>query len=460
MNNNVNSNENNADKNVIKCEKHSRTKTIAIVALAVLLAVAIAVGVTLGVTANNYMLETQGFYSKSYSQLVMDVNNLDSELSKLLILNSDEAREVALNEVSSIALSAGNSLENLPISQNGVSKLNKYFNQLMDYTKHLSKKIAKNDKLSEEEFEMLNKLYSINMQLKKSINEGYDSSLNEKNGSYSKGLFMNLQYIDPLDITYESMSESSFEYPTMIYDGPFSDAKKRAENDKGEVNFDLASAKEIATKFVKDVKNLQLMGGESQEQTVYSFGGEKNGESVFIQVSKQNGKVVLYDMYREIGGNNLSKEQGIEKAKAFLNENGYEGVELVWKDVKNNVLMLNFAYVKDDVVMYCDLVKVKVALDDGQIVGLEGLEYTNNLHKQHETKAKLTVEQAREKVNKKLQIQTSRLAIIPIDETDVLAYEFSGQFEDMTFYVYIDAMSGKEVNTLRVIRGTEGELVL
>ncbi|MEG1520787.1 MAG: germination protein YpeB, partial [Clostridia bacterium] len=206
-------------------QRKNTAKTVAIIVLAVLLSFAIGVSVALGIVARNYMIETESYYKKAYNQLVMDVNDLDSELSKLFVMNSDEARAIALSEVSSIAVSAESSLENLPISKDGVSQLTKYFNQLMDYSKFLTKKVVKEEDISDEDLQTLEKLFAVNTKLKKSINEGFEKASND-NGLYSKGLLMNLNYIDPLDITYGVVSEGSFEYPTMIYEGPFSDKKK------------------------------------------------------------------------------------------------------------------------------------------------------------------------------------------------------------------------------------------
>ncbi|MEG1804971.1 MAG: germination protein YpeB [Clostridia bacterium] len=279
-------------------QRKNTAKTVAIIVLAVLLSFAIGVSVALGIVARNYMIETESYYKKAYNQLVMDVNDLDSELSKLFVMNSDEARAITLSEVSSIAVSAESSLENLPISKDGVSQLTKYFNQLMDYSKFLTKKVVKEEDISDEDLQTLQKLFAVNTKLKESINEGFEKASND-NGLYSKGLLMNLNYIDPLDITYGVVSEGSFEYPTMIYDGPFSDKKKEAEEKPVEVKFSKEQATEIARKFDEKVANLEL-NGEEKDSLVYSFSGEKNGQNVYIQVSKESGKVVLFDMYRVV----------------------------------------------------------------------------------------------------------------------------------------------------------------
>ena len=39
---------------------------------------------------------------------------------------------------------------------------------------------------------------------------------------------------------------------------------------------------------------------------------------------------------------------------------------------------INYAYVQNNVVIYSDLIKVKIALDNGEVLGIESTGYLNN----------------------------------------------------------------------------------
>ena len=43
---------------------------------------------------------------------------------------------------------------------------------------------------------------------------------------------------------------------------------------------------------------------------------------------------------------------------------------------------------------------------------------------------------------------------------EALAYEFSGTAGGATYYVYIDAADGKEIEIFRVVETTEGRLLI
>ena len=73
----------------------------------------------------------------------------------------------------------------------------------------------------------------------------------------------------------------------------------------------------------------------------------------------------------------------------------------------------------------------------------------------------LSSEEAKQKVNGNIQIENSRLAIIPIGtSSEVLAYEFVGEYNGETYYVYVDSQSGKEVEIFKVVKTTEGTLLM
>ena len=50
-----------------------------------------------------------------------------------------------------------------------------------------------------------------------------------------------------------------------------------------------------------------------------------------------------------------------------------------------------------------------------------------------------------------LEVESSRLAIIPTEGGEVLAYEFCGTYGGRTYYVYLDADTGREVDVFTVV---------
>ena len=130
-------------------------------------------------------------------------------------------------------------------------------------------------------------------------------------------------------------------------------------------------------------------------------------------------------------------------------------------DRSNNVATINYAYVQNGVTMYSDLIKVKIALDNGDIIGFESRGYLMS-HKQRDIPQNLISEAAaKAKINPHLTIRTSSMAMIPLEsKREVLCYAFQGSFDDQNFIIYINAATGKEEKILMLIESEDGILTM
>lgn len=440
-------------------KKHKRLNgyKIANIVLVIFLSVAVlGVGI-LYTTSRTYMNLAESSYNKAYNQLVMDINNLEANLSKTFVANTPTMQIRTLSDVTAIAVSAENDLASLPTDEENEKIVSKFFNQLSDYTKYLTIKVSKGEQLNDKERENLKKLYDINLSLKSAINESYTDNIAEEK-PFSKGILMRSEVVNPLDLAYNMVDEGSIEYPTLIYDGPFSDEKEKAENELSDKGVTESEAMDIVIKAFKELKDVRSFGEINTEDTsVYSFGGKMDNREVYIQVAKDVGKVVLYTSYREVTEEKISEEDAIEKGLCCSKQLGYENIKEVWKTKSNGILTVNYAGIQDDVIIYSELVKVQIALDNGDIIGLEGIHYLTDVNKSRDLTPELSESEARKIVSDKLEISSTRLTVIPLNGNEKLAYEFVGTYEGMKFYVYIDADTGEELQTLRVIVGTEGE---
>ena len=126
---------------------------------------------------------------------------------------------------------------------------------------------------------------------------------------------------------------------------------------------------------------------------------------------------------------------------------------------QDGIMTINYAYNQDGVVMYPDLIKVKVALDNGEVLGIETTGYLNNHTERTFTKAKISIEEAKSKLNKSLEITSEGMAIIPTEwKTEILCYEFKGKIDDTDFLVYTNVETGREENILVIIDTPNGIL--
>ena len=125
------------------------------------------------------------------------------------------------------------------------------------------------------------------------------------------------------------------------------------------------------------------------------------------------------------------------------------------------MLTINFAYEQNGVIIYPDLIKIKIALDNGQIMGMETSGYLNSHYVRNIENPKITLEEAKKTLNKKLEVESEKLAIIPTEyQTEILCYEFKGKVNDKNYIVYINAENGREEDILLIVDTGNGTLTI
>jgi spore germination protein len=114
-------------------------------------------------------------------------------------------------------------------------------------------------------------------------------------------------------------------------------------------------------------------------------------------------------------------------------------------DEFQNAATIIFAKMQDNVIVYPEKLTVKVALDDGSVVGFQAADYLME-HKTHKwASPKINLEQAKKELDPKFAIKSSALALIKNEmNEDVLCYEIIGKTNGNNYKIYINTQSGYE----------------
>ena len=133
----------------------------------------------------------------------------------------------------------------------------------------------------------------------------------------------------------------------------------------------------------------------------------------------------------------------------------------VWSYTSGSTTYLNFACDKDGIIAYPDLIKVKVCRERGVVSGFDADEYYMNHTQRTIEEPKYTLNDAYEKVSKELEIRSSATVIIPTDGgNEKLAYEFIGDYNGESYYVYIDANTLMQADIFKVVNTEQGRLLI
>lgn len=267
--------------------------------------------------------------------------------------------------------------------------------------------------------------------------------------------------------TFTNLDENFGEYAGLIYDGAFSEHMESAEK-KGLVGdeIDEERAKQIAKEFIGEDRIAELNSNgiiENGDIQVYDFSSKlKDGDSnnpLTISISKIGGHIVNMNYNRNVEAEVISMENADKIGKEFLDSRGIPNMKETYYLKEGGIVTINYAYVQDGVTVYPDLIKLKIALDNGEVLGIETRGYLNNHTERKIPNAKISIEEAKANLNKNLTITSEGLAIVPTEwKTEIFCYEFKGKIEDTDFIVYINAETGREENVLVIINTPNGTL--
>ena len=399
---------------------------------------------------------------KNFYELVGCVDAIDNNLSKAIVSNDNEHLQVIFGEITVQSNIATENLSNLAIHDEEKFYTMKFINQVGDYSKYLQSKLIYGEKLSSSDYESLNNIYEINKKLKSELS----ALASEIDENFNFASIYEAKQDNLIISKFKNLEEESIKYPHMIYDGAFSDGvdKNLAVALLNEKEVDKIKAEEVFKNAFKayGISNVVLMG-ETKDKVIetYNFDADlDDGTVISATISKKGGKIINFNNFRPAENVNYSQVDTLNIAEEFLNSIGLKGMKAVCKTQTASNDTYNFAYYENEIVHYPDLVKVNVCRERGIVCSMEAKSYYLN-HKQRVVgKAEISIESAKEKVSNKINVTSQRLALVPSGKKEVLAYEFVGEYNNETYYVYINAKTGKEVDVFKVVKTTEGDLLV
>lgn len=389
-----------------------------------------------------------------YHRIDDDLNDVDVSLSKLSAASSPRQTVLLLGDVWRATGSAGSAMALLPLSHADSCDMSQFVTRCGDYAHALMGRVLQGRALTEEDRRQLQDMRTACARIRQAAGDAI------QNGDYVAA--------DAVDggCYEQTQSEAAIsEYPTLIYDGPFSEsAENQAPKAAPGERITAQQAQRIAQKlFPGEVGEPVYVAGALP---VYELTIETadRGE-VSLSLTEQGGELLSFMASPTGDRNDPPSDQESRKLKesalSFLRELGIEDPTAAYAQYYQGVAVLNFAPRQEGVILYSDLIKVYLDRDTGEVIGLDARNYRLNHRTRELPRPRITEKQAAEYVSDSLRIEHTDLALIPLtQQTEVLCYEFKAT-RDGTFYiVYINALTGEEEQIFEVINSQEGDLVV
>lgn len=403
----------------------------------------------------------------TYAQRVLETQEhlqaISLKLGKAPVASDAGTQVELLTGISRQADSVVGGLAALPLSHVAMSDTMKFCNQLSEYTMGLALEIASGMALSASDIEELKTLENQCTLLLGQFVTARDTMLRESlRLSAGPSVFYSEMQLSARPLEQVADADNGMDYPSMIYDGAFSDARHAGTPKAlGDTFIGQEDALEIARAFVGADRVMSAAPAPDSGGQIPCYGVSltlNDGVVLNADVTRQGGKLLWIMPEHASFSATMTLEECTEAALRFLSSQGYGEMEANYYQVYDGLAVINFVAVQDGVLLYPDLVKVQIRMDTGELVGLEANNYLMNHTHRSELAPALSEEEALAAVSAKLSADSARLCVIPHRETERLCYEVSGSYAGNEYSVYIDAVTGQEVEILMLVDSTDGRL--
>lgn len=398
---------------------------------------------------------------RSLSTLEACMSSINTNLTKGLYANTTPMLSSMAISLTRDAASAKNSLSALPLSDTQLDNMLKFLSQVGAFVSTLDRKLSLGEPITSEERNQLKQLIDVSQKLLSeldTITQGVEDgsvSFKQAGSTLQKSADQSVQ----IDSAFGDAEQTLTDYPTLIYDGPFSDhiLNQTPKTLEGKSDVSKEKALEIASDFI------------GIDKSTLRFDSETNGvietynffvDSINISVCKKGGAVLYLLGSSNAGESVISPEQAVENAKNFLSAKGYENMKESYYSTQDGICTVNFAYENEGVICYPDLIKLSVSLETGNIISFDARGYIMNHTDRPPVQSKISADEAKMSVSDYLTVMSSRLAVIPTDyKTEKTAYEFHCKTPDeQEVLVYIDVLTAKEDDILLLLYSDGGIL--
>ncbi|WP_121639786.1 germination protein YpeB [Virgibacillus sp. Bac330] len=402
---------------------------------------------------NAVLIQAENTYQRAFHDLTYRVDVLNDKIGSALAMNSNQQLSPQLVEIWRITSEALSDVGQLPLGLLPFNKTEEFLANIGEFTYRTAVRDLKKEPLSDQETKALEKLYNQSGEIKDELRKVQHTTLEN-----------NLRWMD----VQLALANEDQQLDNTIIDG-FKTVEKKVDGfteGGGDTSTSNKSVRDHEFKFLTGnqmtnenalTKASKLLGvknkdklritesGKGADVPVYSVSYHNEEESGYLDLSQKGGHPLTLLINRPINQKKISLNEAMRKAEKYLKTNQFENMTVFQSAQYGDIGAFSFLYNKDGIRYYSDALEVKVALDNGEILGLTAIDYFMNHVDREKVEPKISVDEAKEMVNPNVDIQEEYLAVIDNDlGEEVLTYEFLGTMGNETYRIFINANDGRE----------------
>ncbi|TFE03102.1 germination protein YpeB [Jeotgalibacillus salarius] len=391
-------------------------------------------------------------YQRAFHEMTFQMDLLHDEIGSTLAMNGGRTLSPALTEVWRLTSMIHSDIGQLPLGILPFSEMEKFLMSIGEFSFRTSVRDLSSEPLTDDEYEKLEQLYSQSADIQNELRNIQSKILEEKlswldleelmatEDAKAQPVVDGFAKVDGAVKGYASETFAPTEQETA------SERRRQLEHLEGEKITDKDALKIAAQFSGNKMENANV--SHSLEGSPYPFVTVTMPESTFsMDISSKGGYPLYMIKDRNISNATLSLNEAVTEAEKFLIKNQLKDLKLDKSQQNDHSASLTFSrYVsEEDVWILDDSVYLKVALDNGEVLGFTGYDYWAGHGEIEIPEAEITEDEALDLLHSKFKNEETRMVLIrnELDE-HVFCYEFTGMTNSETFRIYINAINGQE----------------
>jgi hypothetical protein len=414
-----------------------------------------------------YEINAENQYQRAFEDLTNHVGNMETAMSKALVAGSFPQSIRLLTGAWREANSCQNELGQLPLTSMELSRFKMLFAESSTFCFNSAQnKLLKGTNIDGQEWNTLRSLRDQTQLVSRHLNNLRSQFYNnrarwlqvDRLGTIgASGLAASLN-TNKVTKSFLMLEDGLKRVPDVQFQGNNLNFVSKPTGLTGE-NISARDAVAIARRFVApEIKNARvkyegLIKGGFPSYMCSCTDPARPGNVRHLSISVKGGHVLWMLGNRDIGGSRLNLQQVEGKAVEFLRRSWRGDMQDVARERFGNICSVTCIPVRNGVLRYPEMVKVQVAQDNGEILGVDAVPYYTfyNPSEAATLKPRYSENRIRQLLNPHVKMEAIRLAQV-LDEmyNKVLCYEVACQEGANRFYIYYNANTGQEEKIRRV----------
>ncbi|WP_062046766.1 germination protein YpeB [Bacillus sp. JCM 19034] len=402
-------------------------------------------------------IQAENNYQRAFHELAYYLDQIEDQLGSSLAMNTRRQLSPALAEIWRLTSLAQESIGQLPLSFVDIGKTEEFLFKIGRFSYRTSIRDLGKEPLTDEEYDTLEKLYDYSKEIRQEVRRAQammlqqgsrwldvEQALEQTGEAKENEVVTNFEVMNK---AVEGYSETDWGVSLAAIDD-LNGELKRALEEGDEITEEEAKEKALAFIGINQETEVEVSKtGNGLEYPAYSIvvNDPDHASNYYMDMSVFGGEPIWFLQERQITEINKSLNEASEAGSEFLENQGKDNMQLIDSTQYDSIAVLEYVYLEDNVRIYPDQITLQVSLDDNDILGYDAVSYLVNHKERSIPKPDITVEEAMESLNPRLEVMEDHIAVIENElGEEVLCYEFFGVINSDTYRIFINAEDGEE----------------